>query len=268
MKTSIAAMVVAVEEFVAAQPAARAAAIALLITSDEEGPAVDGTVRVCERLAARGERLDYCIVGEPTSVERLGDMIKNGRRGTLSGKLARQGRAGPHRLSAAGAATRSTWPRRRWPSWPRIEWDRGNELLPADQLADVEHPRRHRRRQRDPGRAGGRLQLPLLAPSRRPTSLQGARAGGARPPRPATTSSPGRSAASPSSRTPGALSEALAAGDPRRDRRRRPSCRPPAARRDGRFIAQDLPAGGRVRARSTPASTRSTSTSRSPTSSR
>jgi len=86
MKTSIAAMVVATEEFVASHPD-HAGSVAFLLTSDEEGPAVDGTVKVCEALAARGERLDYCIVGEPTSVERLGDMIKNGRRGTLSGRL-------------------------------------------------------------------------------------------------------------------------------------------------------------------------------------
>jgi succinyl-diaminopimelate desuccinylase len=86
MKTSIAAMVVAVEEFVATVPD-HAGSVAFLLTSDEEGPAVDGTVKVCELLAARGERLDYCIVGEPTSVDALGDMIKNGRRGTLSGKL-------------------------------------------------------------------------------------------------------------------------------------------------------------------------------------
>jgi len=86
MKTSIAAMVVAVEEFVAATPEHRGS-VAFLLTSDEEGPAVDGTVKVCEWLRERGERLDYCIVGEPTSVDALGDMIKNGRRGTLSGKL-------------------------------------------------------------------------------------------------------------------------------------------------------------------------------------
>ena len=86
MKTSLAAMVVATEEFVAAQPAHRGS-VAFLLTSDEEGPSIDGTVKVCEWLATRGERLDYCIVGEPTSVDRLGDMIKNGRRGTLSGKL-------------------------------------------------------------------------------------------------------------------------------------------------------------------------------------
>src|SRR3954471_1669153 len=76
MKTSIAAFVVAVEEFLAANPDP-SLSIALLITSDEEGPSVDGTVIVCERLKARGERLDWCIVGEPTSVERVGDMIKN-----------------------------------------------------------------------------------------------------------------------------------------------------------------------------------------------
>jgi succinyl-diaminopimelate desuccinylase len=63
----------------------------LLFTSDEEGPAVDGTVKVCEALKARGEKLDWCIVGEPTSVERTGDMIKNGRRGTMSGKLTIKG---------------------------------------------------------------------------------------------------------------------------------------------------------------------------------
>src|SRR5687768_2439745 len=90
MKTSIAAFVVAVEEFLAAHPDP-ALSLALLITSDEEGPAIDGTVVVCERLKARGERLDYCIVGEPTSVERVGDMIKNGRRGSLTGKLTVKG---------------------------------------------------------------------------------------------------------------------------------------------------------------------------------
>ncbi|MEO5671766.1 MAG: succinyl-diaminopimelate desuccinylase [Ramlibacter sp.] len=90
MKTSIAAFTVAVEEFLAANPDP-ALSIALLLTSDEEGPSVDGTVVVCERLQSRGERLDYCIVGEPSSVERVGDMIKNGRRGTMSGKLTVKG---------------------------------------------------------------------------------------------------------------------------------------------------------------------------------
>jgi succinyl-diaminopimelate desuccinylase len=86
MKTSLAAFVVATEEFLAATPAP-ALSIALLLTSDEEGPARDGTVVVCERLRARGEKLDWCIVGEPTSVEQTGDMVKNGRRGTMGGKL-------------------------------------------------------------------------------------------------------------------------------------------------------------------------------------
>jgi succinyl-diaminopimelate desuccinylase len=86
MKTSIAAMLVAVQEFVQAQPA-HAGAIGFIVTSDEEGPATDGTLRVIERLRARGQVVDACIVGEPTSVERIGDMIKNGRRGSLSGRL-------------------------------------------------------------------------------------------------------------------------------------------------------------------------------------
>jgi succinyl-diaminopimelate desuccinylase len=90
MKTSIAAFVVAVEEFVAAH-ADHQGSIALLITSDEEGPAVDGTVKVVELLEERGETLDYCIVGEPTSAHILGDMIKNGRRGSLSGHLVIKG---------------------------------------------------------------------------------------------------------------------------------------------------------------------------------
>ena len=90
MKASLAAMVVACEEFVAAQPNP-AIDIAFLLTSDEEGPALDGTVVVCRELQRRNERMDWCIVGEPTSVERTGDMIKNGRRGTMSGKLTVKG---------------------------------------------------------------------------------------------------------------------------------------------------------------------------------
>jgi succinyl-diaminopimelate desuccinylase len=90
MKTSLAAMVVAVEEFLAATPES-ALDIAFLLTSDEEGPALDGTVVVCEALKERGEAPDFCIVGEPTSVQQTGDMIKNGRRGTLSGKLTVKG---------------------------------------------------------------------------------------------------------------------------------------------------------------------------------
>ncbi len=100
MKGSVAAMVTAAEAFVAAHPDHRGS-IAFLITSDEEGPSVDGTVRVIERLEERGEKIDYALVGEPSSSERLGDTIKNGRRGSLSGWLRIQGKQGhvahPHR---------------------------------------------------------------------------------------------------------------------------------------------------------------------------
>ena len=128
MKTSIAAFVVAVEEFVAAQAAAPLS-IALLLTSDEEGPALDGTVVVCDALTARGETMDYCIVGEPTSVERTGDMIKNGRRGTMSGKLTVKGIQGhiayPHlaknpiHLVAPALA-----------ELVGMVWDKGNDFFP------------------------------------------------------------------------------------------------------------------------------------------
>ena len=90
MKSSVAAFAVAAEEFVRAHPA-HAGSIALLLTSDEEGPATDGTVAVVEQLTARDEAIDYCIVGEPTSVEHLGDVIKNGRRGSLSARLVVRG---------------------------------------------------------------------------------------------------------------------------------------------------------------------------------
>jgi succinyl-diaminopimelate desuccinylase len=90
MKTSVAAFVVSIEEFLQGTPDPKLT-LALLLTSDEEGPGVDGTVIVCNTLAARGEVIDYCIVGEPTAVERCGDMIKNGRRGTMSGKLTVKG---------------------------------------------------------------------------------------------------------------------------------------------------------------------------------
>ena len=128
MKTSIAAFVVAVEEFLATQPDTPLS-IGFLLTSDEEGPANDGTVIVCDALKARGEQLDYCIVGEPTSLERTGDMIKNGRRGTMSGKLTVNGLQGhiayPHlaknpiHLVAPALA-----------ELVGIEWDKGNEFFP------------------------------------------------------------------------------------------------------------------------------------------
>ncbi len=127
MKTSIAAFTVAVEEFVSANPNP-ALSIALLLTSDEEGPSVDGTVVVCDILRKRGETLDYCIVGEPTSVERLGDMIKNGRRGTMGGKLTVKGVQGHiayphlarnpiHLVAPALAELVAT------------EWDKGNDFF-------------------------------------------------------------------------------------------------------------------------------------------
>jgi succinyl-diaminopimelate desuccinylase len=128
MKTSIAAFTVAVEQFLAERPSHRGS-IGLLITSDEEGVAVDGTVRVVERLKSRGERIDYCVVGEPTCAQRLGDMIKNGRRGSLSGTLRVTGLQGhiayPHLAknpvhSAAPALAELA----------ATEWDRGNEYFP------------------------------------------------------------------------------------------------------------------------------------------
>ena len=125
MKTSIAAMVVAVEEFVAAHPHHKGS-IGFLITSDEEGPATDGTVIVCNMLKARGEQLDYCVVGEPTSSHELGDVIKNGRRGSMSGRLAIKGVQGhiaypqlaknPIHLAAPALAELAA-----------EQWDEGNE---------------------------------------------------------------------------------------------------------------------------------------------
>ena len=90
MKASVAAFVVAAEEFVAQHPNAPLN-VAILLTSDEEGPSVDGTAIVVEELKKRGQPLDYCVVGEPTAVTKLGDMIKNGRRGSLTGKLTVHG---------------------------------------------------------------------------------------------------------------------------------------------------------------------------------
>jgi len=128
MKSSLAAFVTATEAFLAANPSPRGS-IALLVTSDEEGPSVDGTVRVVERLAAAGERIDYCVVGEPSSVSALGDMIKNGRRGTLSGTLTVHGVQGhiayPHlgrnpiHLAAPALAELAA-----------TRWDDGNEYFP------------------------------------------------------------------------------------------------------------------------------------------
>ena len=128
MKSSLAAFVVAVERFVAARPD-HPGSIALLLTSDEEGDATDGTVRVVEALRARGEAIDYCIVGEPTSVDRLGDTIKNGRRGSLSARLVVKGIQGhvaypdkvrnPIHLAAPALAELAA-----------TRWDEGNEYFP------------------------------------------------------------------------------------------------------------------------------------------
>lgn len=128
MKSSLAAFVTGIEDFLGRHPEPKGS-IALLLTSDEEGDASHGTVHVVDTLRARGETLDYCIVGEPTSVSALGDMLKNGRRGSLSGKLQVRGVQGHvayphlarnpvHQLAPALAELAA------------IEWDQGNEYFP------------------------------------------------------------------------------------------------------------------------------------------
>lgn len=128
MKSSLAAFIVAVEQFIAANPN-HPGSIAFLLTSDEEGPAHDGTTIVVDTLKARGETIQYAIVGEPTSVNRCGDMIKNGRRGSLSGDLTIKGIQGHvayphlarnpiHQFAPALAELAAT------------EWDNGNEYFP------------------------------------------------------------------------------------------------------------------------------------------
>ena len=128
MKASLAAFVTSIEKFVANHPK-HEGSIALLLTSDEEGVAVDGTVRVVEALRNRHEKMDYCIVGEPTAVNKTGDTIKNGRRGSLSGSLTVKGIQGhiayPHlvknpiHLAAPAIAELAA-----------TEWDKGNEYFP------------------------------------------------------------------------------------------------------------------------------------------
>ena len=93
MKASLAAMVVACEHFVGAHPD-HSGRIGFLITSDEEGPAKDGTIRVMETLKDRGEQIDWCVVGEPSSTRELGDLVKNGRRGSLNARLVIHGKQG------------------------------------------------------------------------------------------------------------------------------------------------------------------------------
>jgi succinyl-diaminopimelate desuccinylase len=128
MKTSIAAFVVAVEEFLATRPDPDVS-LAFLITSDEEGPSVDGTAVVCDKLRERGERLDWCIVGEPTSVERLGDMIKNGRRGSLSARLTIKGVQG-HIAYPQLAKNPIHLALPALQELARTEWDLGNAFFP------------------------------------------------------------------------------------------------------------------------------------------
>jgi succinyl-diaminopimelate desuccinylase len=117
MKASLAAMVVACEEYLAEFPDPPLS-LAFLLTSDEEGPAVDGTVKVCDVLQSRGERLDWCVIGEPTAVTRTGDTIKNGRRGTLSGKLTVKGVQGHIAYPSCPTIRYIAW-RPRWPNWWR-----------------------------------------------------------------------------------------------------------------------------------------------------
>jgi succinyl-diaminopimelate desuccinylase len=128
MKGSLAAFITSIEDFVAQHPNHKGS-IALLITSDEEGPSVDGTVKVVEWLEQRGEKIDYCLVGEPSCVNCLGDTLKNGRRGSLNGQLTVHGKQGhvayPHlvrnpiHLAAPALADLA-----------RTEWDNGNEFFP------------------------------------------------------------------------------------------------------------------------------------------
>jgi succinyl-diaminopimelate desuccinylase len=128
MKGSLAAMVTACERFIGEHPDHQGS-IGFLITSDEEGPAIDGTVKVVEHLEARGEKMDYCLVGEPTSETRVGDTIKNGRRGSLGCRLFVKGVQGhvayPH-LAENPIHTAA-------PALAELaakEWDQGNEFFP------------------------------------------------------------------------------------------------------------------------------------------
>lgn len=127
MKSGLAAMIVATERFIARHPD-HAGTLAFLLTSDEEGPSIDGTRRVMEVLEARNEKIDWCVVGEPTSTEALGDMIKIGRRGSLSGKLTVHGIQGhvayPHLADNPVHAVA--------PALAELAartWDKGNEFF-------------------------------------------------------------------------------------------------------------------------------------------
>lgn len=138
MKGSLAAMVVAAERFVAAHPNHQGR-LAFLITSDEEASATHGTVKVVEALKARSERLDYCLVGEPSSTERVGDVVKNGRRGSITANLHIHGIQGhvayPH---LADNPVHRAMPALN--ELVAIEWDQGNEFFPPTsmQIANVQ----------------------------------------------------------------------------------------------------------------------------------
>ncbi|CAI1679284.1 Succinyl-diaminopimelate desuccinylase [Serratia fonticola] len=138
MKGSLAAMVVAAERFVAANPKHQGR-LAFLITSDEEASATHGTVKVVEALMARNERLDYCLVGEPSSTERVGDVVKNGRRGSITANLRIHGVQGhvayPH---LADNPVHRAMPALN--ELVTIEWDQGNEFFPPTsmQIANVQ----------------------------------------------------------------------------------------------------------------------------------
>jgi len=129
MKGSLAAMITACENFIQAHPNHKGS-IAFLITSDEEGPSINGTVKVVEHLENRNEKIDMCLVGEPSSTNKLGDVVKNGRRGSLSGTLTIHGKQGhvayPHLAenpihTAASALAELT----------SAQWDQGNDFFPA-----------------------------------------------------------------------------------------------------------------------------------------
>ena len=137
MKGSIASFLVAVENFVNDNPNHQGS-IALLITSDEEGPFINGTTRVIDTLEARNEKIDWCIVGEPSSTNKVGDIVKNGRRGSLTGDIVVKGIQGHvayphladnpiHKLAPA------------LPELSQVVWDQGNEYFPATtlQITDI-----------------------------------------------------------------------------------------------------------------------------------
>ncbi|QSG86004.1 succinyl-diaminopimelate desuccinylase [Acinetobacter indicus] len=129
MKTALAAMVVASERFVAKHPDHKGS-IAFLITSDEEGPSINGTVKVVETLEARNEKMDWCLVGEPSSTHRLGDIVKNGRRGSLNAVLTVKGKQGhvayPHLvINPIHTASKAL------AELCETVWDNGNEYFPA-----------------------------------------------------------------------------------------------------------------------------------------